>query len=197
MARIDFPVLTFLEINYFNQLFFEIPQLLQFISRVDRLKSPGEVVVKPGATYPTLSLLWNGTGRLWNCYFGIPCSQLDWQLSFSTQILHQLSPLLSGVHLLSIIKPLSLTGNEDMDPTQWLELFQPLSQTSEVHVSMEELVPDVVRALVSEDIMATGILPGLTSLHLEGCRTSKFAMEAAERWVSTRKLAGRNILLSG
>ncbi len=83
-----------------------------------------------------------------------------------------------------------------MDPTQWLELFQPLSQTSEVHVSMEVLVPDVVRALVSEDIMATGILPGLTSLHLEGYRKSKFAMEAAERF-SMRKLAGRNILLSG
>jgi len=52
-----------------------------------------------------------------------------------------------------------------------------------------------MRALVSED-MATGILPRLTSLHLEGVRKSTFAMEAVERFVATRKLAGRNILLS-
>jgi len=54
-ARIDCPVLTFLWIQYFYQLIFEIPQLLQFISRVDGLKSPGEVVVNPDATYPSLS----------------------------------------------------------------------------------------------------------------------------------------------
>jgi len=101
------------------------------------------------------------------------------------------------VDVLSIIKFSSpLIGKEDVDPTQWLELFQPLSQTSEIRVSMEELVPDVMRALVSED-MAAGVLAGLASLHLEGYRKSKFTMEAAERFVATRKLDGHNILLSG
>ena len=83
-----------------------------------------------------------------------------------------------------------------MDPIQWLELFQPFSQTSKIRISIEELVPDGMRALVSED-MAPGILTRLTSLHLEGYRKSTFAMEAAERFVATRKLAGHNILMSG
>ena len=74
--------------------------------------------------------------------------------------------------------------------------FQPFSQTSKIRISVEELVPDVTRALVSED-MAPGILPRLVSLHLGGYRKSTFAMEAAERFVATRKLAGHNIHLSG
>jgi len=164
---------------------------------VDGVESAGSVVVQPGKMSPTITLLRRGTHRRWDCYLRIPCSQLDWQLSFSTQILHQLSHVLSSVDVLSIIKFSSpLIGKEDVDPTQWLELFQPLSQTSEIRVSMEELVPDVMRALVSED-MAAGVLAGLASLHLEGYRKSKFTMEAAERFVATRKLDGHNILLSG
>ena len=85
-----------------------------------------------------------------------------------------------------------------MDPTQWLEHFQHLSQISEIRVSNEDLVPDIMRALISEDI-ATGMisLPGMTSHHLEGVRKSKFMMEAVERFVATYKLAGHDILLSG
>ena len=199
VARIDCPVLATLWIKYFNQLIFEIPQLVEFISRVDGLKSPNEVIVEPAEMHSTMSLLWPGRGtrRRGKCCFWLPCSHLDWQLSFSTQILHQISPLLCSVHVLSIIRCIfRLVGREDVDTTQWLELFQPLSQTSKIRVSVEQLVPDVMRALVSED-MATGLLPRLTSLHLEGVRESTFATEAAERFVARRKLAGRNVLISG
>jgi hypothetical protein len=196
VARIDCPVLTNLVIKYFNQLIFEIPQVVQFISRVDGLKSPREVRVQPETLYPALSLLRRGRVR-GECYFRIPCSQFDWQLLFMTQILHQLSALLCHVHVLSIFKsPFPLAGREDVDPTHWLELFHPLSQISTIRVSIEELVPDVVYALVSED-MAAGILPRLTSLRLDGYRKSKNAMEAAERFVATRKLDGQDISLSG
>ena len=197
VARIDCPVLATLEIKYFNQLIFEIPQLVQFISLVDGLKSPSEVIVEP-IGYSTMSLVRPGRGTRGRgkCSFIIPCRHLDWQLSFLTQILDQLSPLLSSVHVLSIKNPVPSRKEEDVDTTQWLELFQPLSQTSRIRVSIEKLVPDITRALVSED-MNTGILPRLTSLYLEGVRKSTFATEAAERFVATRKLAGRNILLSG
>jgi len=199
VARIDCPVLATLWIKYFNQLIFEIPQLVQFISRVDGLKSPSEVIVQP-VGYSTMSLLRprNGTRIRGECCFRIPCRQLDWQLSFLTQILDPLSPLLRRVHVLSIKSSnLAIRKDwEDVDTTQWLELFQPLSQTSDIRVTVEKLVPDVMRALVSED-MTTGTLPRLTSLHLQGVRKSRFTTEAAERFVATRKLAGRNIHFSG
>jgi len=43
--------------------------------------------------------------------------------------------------------------------------------------------------------MATGILPGLTSLHLEGypSRKSTFAMETAECFVSTQTRRSQHI----
>ena len=50
-----------------------------------------------------------------------------------------------------------------MDPTQWLELFQTLSQTSKIHVPVQELVPDVMRALVSEYYLAGLAPPGRDS----------------------------------
>jgi hypothetical protein len=195
VARIDCPVLTTLRIQYFNQLIFEIPQVVQFISRVDGLKSLGGAIVQIATMDPSLFLVTRGRGRT-PCYFRIPCRQLDWRLLFLTQILHQLSALLCNVHELSISYSVWPPEMKDMDPTHWLELFQPLSQISKIYVDNEHLTPDVIHALVSEDT-AAGILPRLTELQLYGYRKSKIAMEAAERFVATRKLNGQDISLSG
>jgi hypothetical protein len=83
-----------------------------------------------------------------------------------------------------------------VDPTHWLELFQPLSQISEIRVDGKGLASDVIHALLSEDT-AAGILPRLTSLYLYRYRDSKIAKEAAERFVATRKLDGQDISLTG
>jgi hypothetical protein len=131
------------------------------------------------------------------CNLSVPCKQLDWQLSFTTQIFNQLSPLLSSTKLLTIDKPhLMSTGREDADPEQWLELFQSLPHLSEVCVNIEELVPDIVHALVNGG-MAAGVLPSLTKLRLAGYRNSPSVIDAAEQFVSTRKITNRTILLHG
>ena len=88
------------------------------------------------------------------------------------------------------------TGREDVDPAQWLELFQSLPGFSKLRVNIEELVPDVVHALANEDMIA-GISPGLTLLHLEGYQKFPSAIGAAKRFVASRKLANRHILLCG
>ena len=58
---------------------------------------------------------------------------------------------------------------KDVDPTQWLELFQSLSHVSNVHIGEKELVSCIVHALVSEDAgyTAAGLLPGLALLYPE------------------------------
>ena len=199
VTRTHMPALTTLIIEFFNQLIFEIPQLYGFISRVEGLKFFNEVNIIPAQKSVDITFYrkekhgYDGGGF----HLSIPCRQLDWQLSFTIQILNQLSPLLSSAKLLIICRPYSMSaGREDVDPAQWLELFQPLPHLSEVRVFIEELVPDVVHALVNED-MAAGVLPGLTSLHLEGYRKSQSAIDAAERLVYTRKLANRDIFLRG
>jgi hypothetical protein len=82
-------------------------------------------------------------------------------------------------------------GKEDVDPTQWLELFQLFTHVREIHV-FEQLVPDIVQALVME-----AVLPELTSLSLNGYRKSPSTAKAAEEFVATRRVSGRTVSLSG
>ena len=200
-ARTYLPALTTLSIAFFNQAIFEIPQLNGFISRVEGLKSFNHISITlaENAVWITFYRKEKRGYRIWgqNCNLSISCRRLDWQLSFTTQIFNQLSPLISSAKVLIIYKPYAMSaGREDVDPAQWLELFQPLPHLSEVRVDVEELVPDIVHALVNQG-MAAGVLPGLTSLYLEGYQKSPSTIDAAKRFVDSRKLANHNIFLRG
>jgi hypothetical protein len=129
---------------------------------------------------------------------GASCRRLDWQLSFAAQILSQLSPLLSGVHSLSIesVDHQLPAWEEEVDPSQWLELFRPFSHVGWVHVTHEELVPGIARALNAEG-MTTDVLPELTELLLIGYRRSPSVAKAAKQFVARRNLAGRAVRLDG
>jgi hypothetical protein len=199
VARIDLPALTFLNIRFFNQLIFEIPHLCQFFSRVGVSEPFTELILTPAEKVAVVFFRRKGKRphHALECYISIPCTQLDWQLSFATQIFSQLPFLLSSAKTFILYKPSSMSaGKEDVDPSQWLELFQPLSHVSQIRVDLEELVPDVVQALVSAH-MTAGVLPGLTSLYLKGYRESPPVIAAAEQFVATRKLAGRSVSLYG
>jgi hypothetical protein len=193
MARINSPALCKITIRLFNQIFFEIPQFCEFILRPNALGSPTWVIVTHSAE--SVSVLLNGNEH---CVLGTSCRRLDWQLSFVVEILAQLTPLLSSVRSLTIQKGDELPSMEDMDSTQWLELFRPFTHVTLVRVSEEQLVPSIVQALATED-MATAVLPELFSLHLEkqsGTGTPS-VVEAAEQFVTTRRLSGHTVFLSG
>jgi hypothetical protein len=208
-AIIDTPALATVTIKLFNQLIFEIPQVCRFISRMERIRSYDGVKVKPfdRSIHVELYFQEENSRDGW-CILTVSCRQLDWQLSFATQVLSQLSPFLSSVKTLRFpLVPRDTgfistgTGIEDVDPTQWLELFQSLSHVSDVRVDEKELVSGIVHALlvVSEDAgyMAAGLLPSLASLYLKGYHKSSSVKEASERFVAARKAAGRSISLLG
>ncbi len=135
------------------------------------------------------------------CVLGTSCRRLDWQLSFVTQILTQLSPFLSSVHLLEILTPSESsfpTGEEDVDSAQLQEFFQPFTHVKAVYVWRTKLVPGIVQALVtdSEDMVA-GVLPELASLHLTGYRKSSAVAKAAKQFAAMRSLSGHPVSLSG
>jgi hypothetical protein len=138
-------------------------------------------------------VLFDQKGVIQDCFLGTSCTRLDWQLSFATQILSQLSPLLSGVLSLTIDKGLALPTREDVDSTQWLELFRPFTHARTVNVT-EQLVPGIVQALVTEDV-ATEVLPELTRLRLKEYRKSPSVAKAADQFVATRRLSGRMVAL--
>jgi hypothetical protein len=81
-----------------------------------------------------------------------------------------------------------------VDSTEWLELFQLFTHVTKVYVS-EKLVPNIVPALVVEDMTAE-VLPDLTSLQLCGYRRLASVAEAAEQFVTTHRLSGRTVSLT-
>jgi len=90
-----------------------------------------------------------------------------------------------------------LTGpdwkEDDVDLTQWLELFQLFPDLFSLTVS-EQFVPGITHALVTED-MATEVLPTLRTLTLRGYRKSPSVAEAAEKFAAMRKLSGHQLTL--
>jgi hypothetical protein len=193
MTRINSPDLSKFTIRLFNQIFFGIPQFCQFISGPNALGSPTWVIVTHFAESVSVLFILNGNEH---CVLGTSCRRLDWQLSFVTEILTQLSPLLSSVHSLTIQKGDGLPSMEDMDSTQWLELFRPFIHVTLVRVSEEQLVPTVVQALVTEN-MAAAVLPELYSLHLEKHSGTRSVVKAAKQFIATRRLSGHRVFLSG
>ena len=167
VVRVELPALCKFSIRLFNDIFFEIPQFCQLIPRLNLLRPSARAIVKHSADFVGVSF--QDAKLLDESYIlGTSCRQLDWQLSFVTQILNQLPSLLSSVYLLDIQSGDELpTGEEDVEPAQWLELFQPFTHVTQVYVS-EKLVPSIVQALVAGDMTAE-VLPELTSLHLSGC----------------------------
>ena len=197
VARIDLHVFCKIDVTLFNDILFEIPQFCKFIPRLGELGSPTNIV------YLTLSV--ESVGIIFlpnslsnsNFYLKTSCRRLDWQLSFVTQIISQLSPLLSCVNELTISADSRLevpTGEEAVDSTQWLELFQPFTHVTKVTVWDKQLVPGIVQALLMED-MAVGVLPELTTLRLGRYRSTASVAKAAEQFVATRKLSGRTVEL--
>jgi hypothetical protein len=197
VARIDLPALRKITVRLFNQIFFEIPQFFQLISCPKALGSPKRIIVRHSAVSVRVSFRNTGyTARSDDLFFlETSCRRLDWQLSFVTQISSQLSEILSSVHSILIYNKSGFpTGKEEVDPTQWLELFQPFGRVASVHVWGEQIVPGIVQALVIED-MATEILPELNLLSLSRYRDSPSVAKVVEQFVTTRKLSGRTVTL--
>src|SRR6266403_603753 len=170
VARIDLPALRTVIINLFNQVFFEIPQISRFICGLPVFtpESPAWVSVTHSAESVRFYLAQDSDARVY-CLLTTSCRQLDWQMFFVTQISSQLSPLLSSVHLLTIQKGDGFPTGEDVDSTQWLELFQPFTHVTKLRV-FGQLVPGVIQALANEEMAPGLVFPELTSLHLEGYR---------------------------
>ena len=199
VARIDSPALCKIAIRLFNDIIFEIPQFCEFIARLDVLKSPTWALVRHSVEFVGILFFQEGKPLSENCFLGTSCRQLDWQLSFVTQILSQLSPHLSNVHSLGIQSDeytswLPWAGLGDVDSTQWLELFQPFTHVTKVYVRAEQFVQGITLALVAEEMTAE-VLPELTSLFLSGCHEWSAFVANARRFATTRELSGHTVSL--
>jgi hypothetical protein len=207
VSQIDLPSLCKLTIKLFNHILFETRNFCQFIPPLNAFDPPTWVFITHSVESVNVRFIQAGKPSNGNYYFETSCRRLDLQLSFVTQVTTQLSPFfLSSVQSLIIEKFLGGSmrpGVEYVDSARWLELFQPFSHVTRVHVRERQFVPSIVQALAmeeegtNENVVAAGVLPELNSLYLDGYRDSPSVVEDAEQFVSSRRLTGRPVRLLG
>jgi len=198
VARFDAPQLNDLDIFYFNQLIFDTPQFIQFISRTATLKAleQAHVVFDGGyCAWVELSSQTSGYGHLKVC---IGCTQLDWQASSLGQVCSSVLPPLYTVEHLYVHKPqhLRLDWEDDIEISQWLELLHPFMAAKHLYLS-KEFAPGIAAALqelVGERV--TEVLPALQSLHLAlEWNRPQHVQDVVGQFLAARQLSGHPIAI--
>jgi hypothetical protein len=208
VARIDAPRLNTLAITFLPELIFDTPQLVQFISRAPKLRSPGEarVVFSKRNVSVTLPLTFDTPMKLpmdRALKLAVSCTQPDQQLASLAQVCSSSFPraLVSAVEPLYIIEGryLGLHWRDDIENSQWLELLHPFTSVKNLYIS-EEFVPRIAPALqelVGERV--TELLPALRNLFLEEKLPSGSVQENFEhfeRFIAARQLTNHSVSIS-
>ena len=197
VARIDAPLLDYLDITFFHQLIFETPQLTQFFSRTPKLQTHDKAQVFFADWGVSVTLPQTSDGRL---NLGVSCRQSDWQLSSLAQLCSSSFPqaLIPGVEHLYILEDKfpRLRWQDDIESTQWLELLRPFISVKCLYLSREftPRIAPTLQELVRERV--TEVLPALQTLFLEEPLPSGPVKEAFRQFVAARQLAGHLIAVS-
>jgi F-box-like len=197
VARIDTPRLHRLWTTFFNDIDFDTPELIQFISRT----LTSEEVIEAHVVFGS-STAWVGL-ELQASYFEevkveISCEVLNWQLSSLSQICTSSLPLLSTTENLYIHEHLQsqLDGKDGIEDTEWLELLLPFTAVKDLYLS-KQFAPRITPALQE----LTGgrtveLLPTLQNLFLEGFQPSEPVHEGIAQFISARQLTKHPVAIS-
>ena len=184
VAHIDAPQLLIFHITFFNQIVFDTPQFIQFISRTPMLipLEKAHIIFDAGAARVKLSSRTSGYGEL---KVKIPCIELDWQVSSLEQVCTLCLPPLSTLEDLYIYENFLSMGKpkwqDNIENTLWLELLQPFTTVKDLYLS-EEFAPRIVPAL--QELVGgrtTEVLPTLQNTFSEGLH------EGIQQFVATRQ----------
>ena len=187
VARIDAPQLNYLEITFFNQLLFHTPQLTQFITRIPRFKTDYRAIMFFSSADVSILLPQSPEEGL---KLGILSRQSDWQLSSLAQVCSSCFPQ----DFIPVVERLIIGGEspywqDDIENSQWLELFHIFNTVENLYVT-RDFVPRIAPALqelVGERV--TEVLPALKNLVLEDTLPSGPVPEAIGAFVAARQLA--------
>jgi hypothetical protein len=195
LERITAPVLRSLEVYFFNQLTFTVPQLSQFLQTSQNL------------TFHTVDLVFGSDSVIFSAsshqenrdslQLWIRCKHFDWQVVSTAQILRTLSPVLSVVEDLMLHygeHDLSSEWHNEVDRTQWRELLSPFSNVKTLYVQ-NGLVTELSRSLCSEDgEESLELLPNLQELQYSGDGSD--VGDAFTPFINERQTAGHPLRLT-
>ena len=190
LARTYIPQLNSLNILFFEDPIFDLPQLRSLVVGGEGLK-PHSLAWFMLDVHKVEIIL----GSPPRIVFGI----LEWdqQLSSLAEVCTQNLPVLSSVEQLSICNHLlaSMDWRAEMSSLQWHQLFLPFIAVRDLYVS-EQLVPFATAALTElTGERSMEVLPALNRLFLEGFQPSGDVQEAFGPFISSRQLYGRPVVI--
>ena len=191
------PLLQWLDVNFFYQLRFSAPHLLQFMITTEYLRfSRATLLFYHEGVFMVLDDPLAETGRVRWTSFHITCRHLDRQVSSIIQILNDLRPLLSSVADLILDyreHALSPELHNEVDPTLWSE-FLGLFRNAETLCVHKGLVGDVSRPLRSDGEQSIALLPELKELV---CPIGSVEDKSFAPFIHYREVAGQPVTLIG
>ena len=188
VSHIDAPRLEYLTITFFNDIVFDSPQFMQFISRTPMPKAlkTASVSFQSGVTGIHFSTQrFSSRGLRVN----ILCNRLDWQVSSLEQVCNLCLPTFSILKDLYIPESLYLRSDlqGNIENMQWLELLHPFTAVENLYLS-EEIARCIVPAL--QELIGgrtTEVLPTLQNIFLGGLEPSRSVQEGIGQFVAIRQ----------
>ena len=196
--RITTPRLKDLNIEFFNQLTFSVPRLLQFIIAAENLrlgsaalsffdKSVGVEI------YPYWFLI--GQFDEHPLVIAVNSCHLDWQASSMAQISNSLNQIFSAVEDLFLqhnVHSESFEEHNEVDRNEWRKLLRPFSNVKALRIHMG-LVKVLSRCLELEDgELPLELFPELQEITIYGSGDTGNALTS---FINSRRNAGRPVIL--
>ena len=193
VCRITTPRLENLRIQFFKQLTFSIPRLVQFMDTTENVRSNiAEIMLKD--KYIDVGMFSREAGS-YVFAIAVGCRHLDWQVSSMAQIYNALSQVFSAVEYLTLryeVHGQSSEEHDDVDRIEWRKLLRPFSNVKTLGVE-EGLVEQLSRCLRLEDgELPLELLPQLQELGYFGSGDAG----AFTPFIDARQNAGRPVTLS-
>ena len=193
--RIITPRLEKLEIEFFNQLMFSVPRLVQFMNTTENLRFDiAKFLFFDDRVY--MLVYPPGEAKMKAPFFiNVTCQHLDWQVSSVAQISNSLGQAFSAVEYLALGHEEHSRSSEEhneVDRTEWRKLLGPFRNVKTLWID-NGLVGQLSRCLESEDgEPPTEPLPELQELKYSG---SVNTGDVFASFVNARQTAGRPVTL--
>jgi hypothetical protein len=197
VAQIDVPLLADTDITFFNQLVFDISHFPKFLCRAEQyaVLDQADIVLRDDNISVTLSSK-SGTVDPTTLKLKIFFSKFNWQLSCLSQVCGLTLSTLSNLDRLDICESPYLPPDwqDDIESTQWLELFQPFTKVKDLHISKQvaSCVAPALQELAGERVAY--VLPSLQNLFVVGLQPSG-PIQAIGRFIAARKVSGYPVAL--
>ena len=189
--RITILHLETIHIEFFNQLKFSIPRLVQLMGAAENLRRFDSANLSFSVDHVDVAIHPHGGLRMYAVAIFVFCWHLDWQVSSAAQISNSLHQMFSAVEHLNLSQyehDLSSEEHNEVDRTVWRKLLRPFRNVKTLRIK-DKLVKDLARCLQLEDgELPLELLPELQEL---ACDTG----DAFTSFIDARQIAGRPVTL--